>query len=251
MTLELIRRFKWNCRLLMKRADTSIASPLENSFIILCGEDRNVIYLEFEAFSFFHQLASILIDRYSFAYRVNFSFPSSFFFFSSSLFLCYIYDREKETFKNQAKIHLLSDFLIKNKIDIDNSRIKQWNENKPSSYDFYPSVPSLDPPFFPSLARISQLSPQRSTNIEYEEEDKDPRVARRCHGVIEFSNLLLQILSNFSPFPSLFLSLSFQICPCESGGRPAPVTFLMTTAPIGATRDKSRVMRAEVNHGPL
>lgn len=103
----------------------------------------------------------------------------------------------------------------------------------------------------PILARISQLSPQRSTNIEYEEEDKDPRVARRCHGVIEFSNLLLQILSNFSPFPSLFLSLSFQICPCESGGRPAPVTFLMTTAPIGATRDKSRVMRAEVNHGPL
>lgn len=48
---------------------------------------------------------------------------------------------------------------------------------------------------------------------------------------------------------SLCLSLSFQICPCESGGR--PVTFLMTTAPIGATRDKSRVMRAEVNHGPL
>lgn len=75
--------------------------------------------------------------------------------------------------------------------------------------------------------------------------------------IIEFHEVTAsssQILSNLAVPRLRLFSFSFAL-PFASAdnmrGSAASVTFLMTTAPIGATGDKSRVMRAEVNHGPL
>lgn len=129
MTLELIRRFKWNCRLLMKRASSSIPSPLENSFIILCGEDRNVIYLEFQPF-LLGCLDSLIDTRLRSRIRVNFSFPSvlpSSVFFSSSSFF---YDWENcQKFRKDIS-YQIREFLIKKKKSIDNSQCVLKNRMK-------------------------------------------------------------------------------------------------------------------------
>lgn len=109
MTLELIRRFKWNCRLLMKRADSSI--PVENSFIILCGGIETLFISNSRLFYF--SIGSI--PRSMRVHELIFHLPSFFqFFFFLSFFLCIHRERTIKLI-SFIKISLLSDTLKKKK----------------------------------------------------------------------------------------------------------------------------------------
>lgn len=178
---------------------------------------------------------------------MSISLPSSVFFSSSSFF--YASTIEK-TLKNFVKIRLLSDIASFEIIDNSECVLKNINEDKPSSYRKTISILShcsIHPfclPYPSSYLAIKSATVNKRGVRGQRSELRGGVTGNRVFQLTTSDSFQFLSLSL-----SLCLSLSFQICPCESGGR--PVTFLMTTAPIGATRDKSRVMRAEVNHGPL
>lgn len=178
---------------------------------------------------------------------MSIALPSSVFFSSSSFF--YASTIEK-TLKNFAKIRLLSDIASFEIIDNSECVLKNINEDKPSSYRKTISILShcsIHPFYLPYPS--SYLAIKSATVNKRGVRGQRSELRGGVTGNRVFQLTTSDSFQFLSLSFSLCLSLSFQICPCESGGR--PVTFLMTTAPIGATRDKSRVMRAEVNHGPL
>lgn len=178
---------------------------------------------------------------------MSISLPSSVFFSSSSFF--YASTIEK-MLKNFVKIRLSSDIASFEIIDNSECVLKNINEDKPSSYRKTISILShcsIHPfclPYPSSYLAIKSATVNKRGVRGQRSELRGGVTGNRVFQLTTSDSFQFLSLSL-----SLCLSLSFQICPCESGGR--PVTFLMTTAPIGATRDKSRVMRAEVNHGPL
>lgn len=178
---------------------------------------------------------------------MSIALPSSVFFSSSSFF--YASTIEK-TLKNFVKIRLLSYIASFEIIDNSECVLKNINEDKPSSYRKTISILShcsIHPfclPYPSSYLAIKSATVNKRGVRGQRSELRGGVTGNRVFQLTTSDSFQFLSLSL-----SLCLSLSFQICPCESGGR--PVTFLMTTAPIGATRDKSRVMRAEVNHGPL